>query len=182
MDHGGFWHGTTLYDEQIRVPLLLKLPRAERGGSVVRHWVESVDVLPTLLTRNGIALPKGVQGKDLFEAGSSVYAEEDHEGNKLRALRLRRGQSELKLIEANPGNPRGLQPYEMFRMDQDEGELVNLARDDAETLGVAVTNLEQRARQSGVGAAARQQLNVSADPAAMQKLRALGYAGGEDPK
>ena len=36
MDHGGFWHGITLYDEQLHVPLLLKLPRGERGGSVDR--------------------------------------------------------------------------------------------------------------------------------------------------
>jgi arylsulfatase A-like enzyme/uncharacterized membrane protein YbhN (UPF0104 family) len=179
MDHGGFWHGTTLYDEQIRVPLLLKLPRGERGGSVVTHWVESVDIMPSLLRRNGIGAPKGMQGKDLLQASDSVYAEEDHEGNVLRALRLRRGQSELKLIEANEGNPRGLQPYELFRMDQDQRELVNLARDDAATLGVAVTNLEQRAKETVIGAATRQQLNVSADPAAMQKLRALGYAGGD---
>jgi arylsulfatase A-like enzyme len=182
MDHGGFWHGTTLYDEQIRVPLLLKLPRGERGGSVVTHWVESIDVMPSLLQRNGIAVPKGVQGKDLLQASDSVYAEEDHEGNVLRSLRLRRGQSELKLIEANEDNPRGLQPFELFRMDQDPGELVNLARDDAATLGVAVSNLEQRARETELGAAARQQLNVRADPAAMQKLRALGYAGGDENK
>jgi arylsulfatase A-like enzyme/uncharacterized membrane protein YbhN (UPF0104 family) len=179
MDHGGFWHGTTLYDEQVRVPLLLKLPRGERGGSVIHHWVESIDIMPTLLERNGVAVPKGVQGKDLFEPSSTVFAEEDHEGNVLRALRMLRGGSELKVIEANPENPRGLQPYEMFRMDQDPGELVNLARDDGETLGVAVTNLERRAKETRVGAARRQELNVSADPAAMQKLRALGYAGGE---
>jgi hypothetical protein len=145
----------------------------------VTHWVESVDIMPSLLRRNGIGAPKGMQGKDLLQASDSVYAEEDHEGNVLRALRLRRGQSELKLIEANEGNPRGLQPYELFRMDQDQRELVNLARDDAATLGVAVTNLEQRAKETVIGAATRQQLNVSADPAAMQKLRALGYAGGD---
>ena len=49
MDHGGFWHGTTLYDEAIHVPLLVKLPRGERAGSVVSHWVESVDIMPTIL-------------------------------------------------------------------------------------------------------------------------------------
>lgn len=180
MDHGGFWHGTTLYDEQIRVPLVLKLPQNQRGGSVVHHWVESIDLMPSLLRNNGIAVPKGVQGKSVFEAAGSVYAEEDHEGNVLRALRMKRGHSELKLVEANPGNPRGLEPYELFRMDQDPGELVNLARDDADQLGVAVTNLEQRGKQAQVGAAARKQLDVAADPAAMQKLRALGYAGGEE--
>ncbi|MCA9567659.1 MAG: sulfatase [Myxococcales bacterium] len=31
-EHGGFWHGTTLFDEQIHVPLLVKLPRQRPGG------------------------------------------------------------------------------------------------------------------------------------------------------
>ncbi|MBW2404496.1 MAG: sulfatase, partial [Deltaproteobacteria bacterium] len=50
-DHGGFWHGTTLYDEQVHVPLLVKLPQARRGGTVVRHWVQSIDLMPTVLVR-----------------------------------------------------------------------------------------------------------------------------------
>jgi arylsulfatase A-like enzyme len=182
MDHGGFWHGTTLYDEQLHVPLLVKLPQNGRGGTVIDHWVESVDVMPSLLRWNGIGVPAGVQGKDLLQPGDQAYAEEDHEGNLLRALRIRRGASELKVIEANPGNPRGLQPYELYRMDQDPDELVNLARDDDATLGVAVTNLEERSKQTQEGKVARQVLNVNADPAAVQKLRALGYAGGEDTK
>jgi len=182
MDHGGFWHGVTLYDEQLHVPLLLKLPRSERGGTAIDHWVESVDVMPTLLRRNGVAVPSGVQGKDLFQAGDQVFAEEDHEGNVLRALRMRRGASELKVIEANPNNPRGLQPFELYRMDQDPREQVNMAREDEETLGVAVTNLGTRAKHAQEGKVARQLLNVNADPAAVQKLRALGYAGGEDTK
>jgi hypothetical protein len=57
-----------------------------------------------------------------------------------------------------------------------------MAREDEATLGVAVTNLETRSKQAQEGKVARQELNVNADPAAMQKLRALGYAGGEDTK
>ena len=30
LDHGGFWHGLTLYDEQIHVPLLVKWRKDER--------------------------------------------------------------------------------------------------------------------------------------------------------
>jgi hypothetical protein len=32
-EHGGWWHGTTLYDEQVHVPLLVKLPNNARAGT-----------------------------------------------------------------------------------------------------------------------------------------------------
>jgi uncharacterized protein (TIRG00374 family) len=179
MDHGGFWHGTTLYEEQLHVPLLLKLPRAERGGTVVTHWVESIDISPTLLRENGIEPPAQMQGKDLMLASESVFAEEDHEGNVLRALRSRRGGAELKIIEANPGNPRGLDPYELYRMDQDPKEQVNLSREEAELLTLSASQLHQQAEQVKQGRVERQTLNVAADDNAVQKLRALGYAGGD---
>ena len=182
LDHGGFWHGTTLYDEQLHVPLLVKLPRNDRAGTVVSHWVESIDIMPTLLEHNGVEVPAGVQGKNLMLGGDSVFAEEDHEGNVLRALRMRRGSSELKLIEANSGNPRGLQPFELYRMDQDAREMVDLSRQDAPLLNLAAAQLDQHGRQAKAGRAERRTVNVAADASAVQKLRALGYAGGEDTK
>ena len=179
MDHGGYWHGTTLYDEALHVPLLVKLPRNERGGSVVSHWVESVDIMPTLLRQNGVSVPKGAQGGDLMTGSDSVFAEEEHEGNVLRALRVARGQSELKLIEANAGNPRGLSPTELFRLDQDPGERVNIADAESEVVKITAARLALRASEARIGQANRSSLDVAKDDNAVQKLRALGYAGGD---
>ncbi len=179
-EHGGFWHGTTLYDEQVRVPLLLKLPKHQQGGSVIDHWVESIDIMPTLLRLSGLGIPEGVQGKDLMTASEAVFAEEDHEGNELRALRMRRGESELKLIESNPDNPRGLQPFELYRLDQDPSELVDLSKQDAPLLNLAASRLDEQARRAQIGHAAKKAVDVASNAAAVEKLRALGYAGGED--
>lgn len=46
-DHGGVYHGSTLYEEQIRVPLILHVPGVE--GRRVAAPVELVDLAPTLL-------------------------------------------------------------------------------------------------------------------------------------
>jgi len=47
-DHGGSFHATTLYDETVRVPLLVHLP-AQAGGRDVATPVSLLDVTPTLL-------------------------------------------------------------------------------------------------------------------------------------
>jgi len=48
-DHGGWEHGHTLYNELIKIPLIVKFPENKWAGSRVDHVVSIVDVLPTLL-------------------------------------------------------------------------------------------------------------------------------------
>ena len=151
-DHGGFWHGTTLYDEQVRVPLFVKLPESRRGGTVVRHWVQSIDLMPSLLRLEGLEVPAGVQGGDIFEGTDVVYAEESHEGNVLESVRERRGTDEWKLLTANPGNPRGLPEEALFRVDFDPGETRNLAEDAADDLTRAQEQLAAQRAQAREGA------------------------------
>ncbi len=186
-EHGGFWHGTTLYDEQVRVPLFIKLPQNRRGGTVARQWVQSIDLMPTVLEEAGLAVPKGVQGKSVFdpEGAAVVYAEESHEGNVLESVRERRDSpaagvaGEFKLITANAGNPRGLEPVELYRVDNDPAEQKNLSSDDQKTTEAVMATLIQS--RKGAAASAAKGTSVSIDEVADQ-LEALGYMNGEDGK
>ena len=65
LEHGGFNHGGTLYEEQIRVPLVWKLPTHRIGPSVVEAEVELVDVAPTILALTDIEAIGEMQGDDL---------------------------------------------------------------------------------------------------------------------
>jgi arylsulfatase A-like enzyme/uncharacterized membrane protein YbhN (UPF0104 family) len=176
-EHGGFWHGTTLYDEQVRVPLFVKLPRGRRAGTTVGHWVQSVDIMPTLLREAGIDIPEGVQGGDLFEGTDRVYAEESHEGNVLESVRQRRGTDELKLITANAGNPRHLPERELFRVDLDPGEREDLSGSDRPTLELAEHALTAARLRAGEGAV--EGVEVALDCEQMCQLCDLGYMTGE---
>jgi arylsulfatase A-like enzyme len=134
--------------------------------------------MPTLLARAGIAAPEAAQGIDLATEASEraekdlmSLAEEDHEGNVLRSLRT----AEWKLIEANPGNPRGLAPQEIFHVIVDPGERQNLIGEQAEQarmLRVHADASQEFARSralNGGGAA-------TLSDAQQEALKALGYA------
>ncbi len=78
-DHGGWYHGTTLYDEQVRVPLILSSPgRVEPG--LREEPVELVDIPSTLLSALGIPPDARMRGDDLGFAlagappGSDLFA------------------------------------------------------------------------------------------------------------
>jgi arylsulfatase A-like enzyme len=63
-DHGeGFWerglrgHGWGLYQELIRVPLVLRYPPAIEAGRRVDRVVQHVDIAPTVLALTGLPIP-----------------------------------------------------------------------------------------------------------------------------
>jgi arylsulfatase A-like enzyme len=63
-DHGGYYHGTTVYDDQVRVPMIWSSPGTVAPATVQRA-VETVDIPTTLLSALGIARDVRMQGEDL---------------------------------------------------------------------------------------------------------------------
>ncbi len=56
------WHGDTLYDEQLRIPLIVKLPARRLAGTTIDAQVSGIDIAPTLLSILGIPIPSGFSG------------------------------------------------------------------------------------------------------------------------
>lgn len=69
-DHGGHYHGTTVYEEQVRVPLVVAGP--DIAPARVKAPVQTIDVLPTVLRVLGIPKPSRASGRDLGEALTGV--------------------------------------------------------------------------------------------------------------
>jgi arylsulfatase A-like enzyme len=62
-DHGGRYHGTTLYDEQARVPLLIRVPGVSHR--IVDEPVNLVDLMGTVLNIVDIPVPARVRSQNL---------------------------------------------------------------------------------------------------------------------
>lgn len=63
-DHGGRYHGTSVFDEQVRVPLIMAgggLAKSRR----VQEPVQTIDLLPTVLSGLRIPVPPRLRGRDL---------------------------------------------------------------------------------------------------------------------
>ncbi|MRG90604.1 sulfatase-like hydrolase/transferase [Polyangium spumosum] len=79
-DHGGRYHGTTVYEEQVRVPLVVHAPGLLAPRRVPSP-VQLVDLLPTVLSGLDIPRPARVRGADLGRAlAGSASSPEDARG------------------------------------------------------------------------------------------------------
>lgn len=174
-EHGGWWHGTTLYEEQIRVPLILKPPARRAAdlppGSRRAGLARLLDVTPTILDLAGLTPPARTQGVSLVKSKGAAgsFAEEDLEGNSLRALRV----GTWKIINANPNNPRGLPERALFDLAEDPAEMVNLAKRDAGRWEALRGRMDHTVGEALKAAVTGEKVKV--DEATRERLRALGY-------
>lgn len=163
-EHGGWWHGTTLYEEALHVPLIIKRPSEPLAGTVRTDLARSLDIAPTLVAAAAAKPAATYQGIDLFTGTVTepILAEEDLEGNKITSLRS----GDWKLISANPGNPRGLAPHELYDLANDPGERTNVAAAQSGRVADMLAELDQmKARIArGRNAAADTARTHAADP------------------
>lgn len=150
-EHGGWWHGTALYVEQLHVPLILKRAKEPAPGTVRSDLARSIDISASVMGAAGLPIPPAFMGIDLFTGRVSepIMAEEDLEGNRLTSIQS----NGWKLISANPGNPRGLPTTELFDLHKDPGETTNLATSEQTRVSDLFAQLETlRARIAEHGA------------------------------
>ncbi|MFP6639026.1 MAG: sulfatase, partial [Myxococcota bacterium] len=177
-EHGGWWHGLTLYEEQIHVPLIIKWAKGSTATDDSSSLARLIDVAPTLIGAAGGQAPASMQGIDLRMPASErnakqreVYSEEDHEGNVIWSLRTDR----RKLIGANEGNPRGLPTRELFEIDIDPNEEYPL---DVGANSGDLGSLEQHAdlhRRAAEGEAVADAGEADMSFEECEQLRMLGY-------
>jgi hypothetical protein len=80
-DRGSFFHGQSLYDEQLRVPLLVRLPGSPGAGAgtVVDQMVRTLDIVPTIADVLGLPPIEDQQGESLLGPGGDPNAIQDRE-------------------------------------------------------------------------------------------------------
>jgi len=66
-EHGAWFHGHSLYNELIQIPLIIKFPHSEYRGRSIDQTVRIVDIIPTILEQLELDhSPNGMDGVSLI--------------------------------------------------------------------------------------------------------------------
>jgi tetratricopeptide (TPR) repeat protein len=134
-DHGEQSHGLFLYEQAIRAPLIVKLPRRDGGGRHSDALVEQIDIAPTVLDLVGAPRPSKIGGRTLRRVLDSptatlpdrqVYAESF-------APRFLFGWSEVAALTTRRYRYIRAARPELYDLAQDPKERVNLVASDPKT-------------------------------------------------
>jgi arylsulfatase A-like enzyme len=163
-EHGQVaWHSHTLYDELLRIVLLVKLPGSRHAGRTEGAQVRGIDLAPTILAAAGVPPPAAFEGASLLplldggppppQAAVAAY-----DGGHLSALR-------------EPG----------WKLN--DRRLFDLAADPGETRNVVASNpgkareLRERKQRLIASRPIPKPAPVAPDETTLEQLRALGYLG-----
>ncbi len=137
-ERGYYHHGHTLYDDQVHVPMLLRIPGRDEGR-VVDAAVAAIDLAPTILGALGLDRPSDFQGRDLIA--------EDLEQVRPHFIECPTYDSSAQKAWVE-GNFKYLhdpvfRTEELFDLANDPGEIANVAAQHPEVVQKARKELEQ---------------------------------------
>ncbi|MXX61432.1 MAG: sulfatase-like hydrolase/transferase [Holophagales bacterium] len=172
MDHGEMDHLILIYREVLQVPLIVKLPDAERAGERVSANAQLGDVAPTVHSLLGLGQPEGFVGTDLLALGA-----EPASGAVPRQIvsesvypRIHFGWSDLgSIVEGDLHFIESPAP-ELFRLSEDPGERNNVILEEraaARRMRAAIEAIDRSLASP-----------VEDDPEIRRRLESLGYLSG----
>ncbi len=199
-EHGLFFHGYGLYEEEIRVPLIIKPPQSLPSSRTVEASVRNLDIMTTVLDYcgqpvsedlNGRSLRPGVENGRMEDRPAAMESNTPEKGVHLAGYR----KDGFKVIYRLGG------PAELYNLAEDPRERVNLltsAVDPGAGEGAGQAPLDSPAAGSAAPEARRIEEDLrrelltiygldqvedllytyrkrDIDPRNLEKLKALGY-------
>ena len=175
-EHGEKYHGFFIYNATLHVPFIIHLPGAA-SVRVVTDLVSLADLMPTVLQALKMEVPAQVQGHNLLPLIRTKETRPRLATCTPRPFlpRLHFNWSELRGVETANYHFIDAPRPELYDLSKDPGETNNLFGEKkavGEEMRVQLTKLIQ---QYSAGPELAEKTGL--DPALMERLKSLGYAG-----
>lgn len=189
-DHEAWLHDHSVYEESIKIPLLVKFPDAERKGRI-DNIVRITDIFPTILDQMKIKTDQLFDGVSLFPL---LKGKEKTQRTFVTDLALREFEMAPSVISINKDNFKIIlnkkisSPYvkrsirnfeglqiELYDLEKDPGETKNLAANIAyRELCFELLDNINRLYEKAAGMT-KERDEVTLDQSLRERLKALGY-------
>lgn len=174
-EHGEKTHGFFIYNATLHVPVIIHLPGSSTAR-VVSQMVSLADLTPTVLAVLKFDVPSQAQGMNLLPL---MDPKKSQEARNLYAEtflpRLHFNWSELRAVETEKYQFIDAPKPELYDLSKDPGETQNLYPEKKAVADELRAGLATLISQYSAGQELAEKTGL--DPALMERLKSLGYAG-----
>lgn len=178
-EHNNIYHTCTLYEEEIRVPLIIYCPSLPLHKMRVGSITELIDIYPTILDIMGCRVPGGIHGTSMLEAIL---------GLKRKPFAAALGPTggdpaAIKIITEDWTAIFNYSHYKMYNLAEDKHEKNPIKKKDAPDIFRKLHNKKTEFKKrlndaliqnAGTGVVESEN-KKSLDPEIIEKLKSLGY-------
>ncbi len=189
LEHGNWGHGYNLFNECLRIPLIIRWPGKIKPGTTINIPVSIIDIMPTILDAAGLNTPQFCPGTNLItileddckDTRRSLLAQTAL-GNPLTALITQN----LKLITRTPDNTHITDPAKtmVFDLKKNPKELFDKQLEDQNTreqlLFKYVNTMAKINNQPTNKSDTFERSQIKINPQHHKMLKSLGYIGNDN--
>ena len=171
-EHNLQGHTAILYEQTLRIPLIVRFPGGRGRGTRVGALTRSVDVMPTVLSAAGVRAPAGIDGADLTALARGASEPAPRESFSLASLEILPQLDQVSLIS---GRWKLISKTAFGATEEQPLIDIPIRKPEWMMLDVLPTKMVQKARQKVLDVAAgsvdvRQLFDLEADPAEERNL------------
>jgi arylsulfatase A-like enzyme len=171
-EHGILGHGQSLYQSELRVPLIVRFPASESLRGLHEGPVSILDIAPTVLDVLDIPIPEGMMGRSLLP----VLRDETASEKRVLYGELKRGPLDVRSVLWGDWKlivDRRMRKEELFHLGEDPRETRNLVSAHPKVHGELRKILDRQIDDSrrGEGRAPTRPVDMET----RRRLEALGY-------
>lgn len=173
-EHGERGHGLFLYENAVRVPLVIKLPRRDGGGRHSSALVQHIDIAPTILDLIGAPRPSALRGRslrNLLDSPTATIPDRQVYADAYAGRTLFGWSETVSLTDSRYRYIRSPRP-ELYDLLQDPKERVDISATEPARIEAMQAALDKLTSGSAPPAPA-----PAADPE-RERLRRLGFVAG----
>jgi arylsulfatase A-like enzyme len=180
-EHDRLFHGNSLYSELLGIPLVMRLPRADRTQGVrIRSLVQQVDILPTVLDVLGISPSAQVQGTSTLpllameaQEAKPAFSYLDFRGDWAESVTRDGWKLIRSRLSSLSGTASEMNRLELFDLNRDPHEQQDLSRKLPERTSQLVQILDEHKSVMSDQAITGRAVEPSEE--VREELKALGY-------
>lgn len=167
-EHGKWRHVNNLYNETIKVPLIIYIPYTK--GGVIKKLAQNIDIVPSLLPIVGIdSLFDQFQGINLFSKKENKYIYSERFINKQQAVIT----NEWKLIVFNEDAKQ--KKIELYNIKRDPNETDEVSKSNPRVVDMLINALEIHNREKKLFEVYESDFPINLNEEEKKKLIETGY-------